>query len=279
MKILIIERDQMSSQMLASKLEADGYEVHQESSKNEAIERVAQESFPIVLLDPTPMRDARALTLNMRRNAQNVPYAILITAEEDILLSDVMKMGCNDFVLKPLDSKEVLEKIDNAKRLHDLFDQLSDVSEDFPSAGGVISKSAFNQLCLSAMERGGRYNELAFILTISIENYDEIKKLDGEYHANYSVSKMAQHMVRLRRQSDIVGQIAKNEYAILLQRTQGNEEALNAARRFAATFDEIDDFLPAEGKPISIHLNLMHMPTGAVFFDHILSKKLAIPKK
>lgn len=279
MKILVIDRDKMSSQMLATRLEADGHEVVTESSKNEAIEHVAKKEFDLILLDPTPMRDARAIMLNIRRNAINTPYAVLMTSEEDIYFSDVMQMGCNDFLIKPVDPKDLEKIIEHANRLHRLFDRLGDTSEDFPSGGGVIAKSAFNQLCLSAMERGGRYNELAYILKISIDNYEDIKKMDGDHHANYSVSKMAQHMVRLRRQSDIVGQTGVNEYSILLQRTQGNDEAINAAKRFAATFDEIDDFLPKDGNPISIHLNLMHLPTGGVYFDHTLSKKLAIPSQ
>ncbi|HPF77830.1 MAG TPA: diguanylate cyclase, partial [Alphaproteobacteria bacterium] len=230
-----------------------------------------------IFIDPSPMKDARAMALNIRRSAKSYPYIILMTPDEDIDSGDVMQMGCNDFVQKPFDQADIHKKVDNAQRLKDLFDNLGDTSEDFPSAGGVISKSAFNQLCLSAMERGGRYNELAFVLAIAVENYKDIKNLDGSYVANYSVSKMAHHMVRLRRQSDIIGQTGVNEYSILLQRTQNLTEAMDAARRFAATFDEIDDFLPAEGKEITIRIMLTHLPTGAQPFYHELSKKVSVP--
>ncbi len=272
MKILIIDRDKISAQMVATRLESEGHSVTSEASKSEAAERVSKQQFDAIFLDPTPMRDARALTLNIKRNAINVPYTVLMTSEEDVSFSDVMRMGCNDYLPKPVDAKALEEKTHNAARLARIFDQLSDISTDFPSMGGVISKSAFCQLCLTAMERGGRYNELAFILSISIENYDDIKKMDGAYHAEYSVSKMAQYMVKLRRQSDIIGQTAVNEYSILLQRAHENDEAINAAKRFAATFDEIDDFLPDDGTPISIALNLTHLPTGAVYFEHTLTK-------
>jgi len=271
-KILIIDRDKMSAQIIASKMEADGHDVTIESSKSQAIELIANQSFDIVFLDPSPMRDARALTLNIKRNTRNMTYSVFMTAEEDVHFSDVMKMGCNDFILKPVDPIELKEKIDSAMRLQALFAKLGDVKEDFPSTGGVIAKSAFNQICLSSLERGGRYNELAFVLAISIKNYDEINKMDGTHHANYSVSKMAHHTVHLSRQSDIVGQTALNEYSILLQRTEGHSEAINAAKRFAASFDEINDFLAENGNPITLHLSLMHLPTGAIYFEHDLEK-------
>ena len=274
MKILVIDRDQLVAQMISSRLESEGHEIEVESVKSEGLERVAKERFDLIFIDPSPMKDARAMALNIRRSSRNYPYIILMTAEEDAQASDIMAMGCNDYICKPLDQSDIHTKVENAGRLQKLFDNLGDTNEDFPSAGGVISKSAFNQLCLSAMERGGRYNELAFILAIYIKNYKEMKALDGTYVADFSVSKMAHHMVRLRRQSDIIGQTGKNEYSILLQRTQNLTEAIDAAKRFAASFDEIDDFLPPEGKEITIRIELTHLPTGGCPFEHELMKKV-----
>lgn len=273
MKILVIDRDQLVAQMISTRLETDGHEIDMEAVKSEGLERVGKERFDLIFIDPSPMKDARAMALNIRRASRNYPYIILMTPEEEVEAADVMAMGCNDFIYKPLDQKDIYTKVANAQRLQRLFDKLGDTAEDFPSAGGVISKSAFNQLCLSAMERGGRYNELAFVLLIKIRNYKEIKALDGSYVADYAVSKMAHHMVRLRRQSDIIGQTAKNEYAILLQRTQNLTEAVDAAKRFAVSFEEINDFLPPEGKEVTIDIELTHMPTGGCPFEYEVIKK------
>lgn len=273
MKILVIDRDEMTSQMISSRLEAEGHKITHEAVKNEGLERLEKERFDVVFIDPSPMRDAKAMALNIRRASKSYPYIIWISHNEEENAEHVMAMGCNDYVTKPLDQADIHLKVGNASRLKVLFDSLNDTSEDFPSAGGVISKSAFNQLCLSAMDRGGRYNELAFVMAISIENYDEIKALDGAHDSEYAVSKMAHHMVRLRRRSDIVGQTGANEYSILLQRTENTKEALDAAQRFAATFDEINDFLPRENSEIKIRIQVTHLPTGDCPFDCIIIKK------
>lgn len=277
MRILVIDREELTSQMISSRLESEGHEVAIETIKNDGLERVAKEPFDIIFIDPSPMKDARAMALNIRRSAKKAPYLIFMTGEEEMSATEVMAMGCNDFVRKPLDQADIHQKVENAERLKRLFSNLGDTNEDFPSAGGVIAKSAFNQLCLSAMDRGGRYNELAFVLAICVDNYQEVKSLDGAYYADYAVSKMAHHMVRMRRQSDIIGQTGANEYSILLQRTENTKEALDAANRFAATFDEIEDFLPSEGNEIKIRIHLTHLPTGASHFDHTLAKKVKVP--
>lgn len=274
MKILVIDRDQMTAQMVSNRLAAEGHEVVVEAIKNEGLERVEKEAFDVVFIDPAPMRDARVMALNIRRSAKKYPHIIFMAADEGITANEVMQMGCNDFVRKPLDQQDIQLKIENAQRLRDLFKNLGDASEDFPSAGGVISKSAFNQLCLSAMDRGGRYNELAFILSISISNYKDIKTMDGAYFADYAVSKLAQRMVHLRRQSDIIGQTAPEEYSILLQRTEHTQEAMDAAKRFAVALEEMSDFQPSDGRDINIYISLTHLPTGKSDFDHMIVKKI-----
>lgn len=273
MKILVIDRDQMTAQMVSNRLAAEGHEVVVEAIKNEGLERVEKEVFDVVFIDPSPMRDARAMALNIRRSAKKYPHIIFMTADEGVTANEVMQMGCNDFVRKPFDQQDIKLKIENAQRLRDLFKNLGDTSEDFPSAGGIISKSAFNQIFLSAMDRAGRYNESSFIISISISNYKDIKTHDGAYFADYAVSKLAKHMVYLRRQSDIIGQTASEQYSIWLQ-TKDKKEAIDAAKRFAVALEEMSDFQPSDGRDINIYISLTHLPTGKSDFDHMIVKKI-----
>ena len=278
MKILVIDRDELATQMITSRLEEDGHEVVSETVKSEGLERLEKEAFDVVFVDPAPMRDVRTIAMNIRRACKNYPYLIAMNHDEEADPQDSISAGCNNAILKPLDPSDLQHKINSAVNFITLMDQLGDTSQDFPSAGGVISKSAFNQLYLSAIDRGSRYNEAAFILSIAIDNYKDIRDLDGAYNAEYSISKLAYHLVRMRRQSDIIGQTKPNEYSLLLQRVQGMKEAQSAANRFAVTLNEIDDFLPSEGHEIKIHLTLTSLPTGDQFFDHVLTKKLSLPK-
>ncbi len=272
MKILIIDRDRLVSQMITSRLTGhDDIVVEEEMVKNDALEKLEKEHYDIVMVDPTPLKDAQALVMNIRRVARHYPYIIIMG--EDLSLADVNKVGANNFLNKPLDNTQVKTKIEQAKTIQEFTSRLADKSNDFPSAGGVIAKSAFNELFLSAIDRGWRYSESAHILSVKIGNYEEILKMDGDYHANYSVSKLAQHLVRLRRQSDVIGQTHDNEYSLLLQRTDKANEAVEAAKRFAASLEDINDFITVDGNAIRIHITLMELPTGDYGFDKILTKR------
>ena len=213
------------------------------------------------------MKDIRAIALNIRRTIRSYPYIIYMSSES-VDFKDVIEAGCNDFLEKPIDLKGIEQKVKNAKHILTMMARINDDSEDFPSAGGVIAKSAFNQLFLSAIDRGTRYNERSYVLSIGIENYHEIKSLDGAYNADYASSKLAYHLVRLRRQSDVIGQTGAHEFSLLLQRTQNKNEAEEASKRFAVALEEINDIQPAESGKIRLYIRLTGLPGGQLMYEH-----------
>jgi GGDEF domain-containing protein len=145
---------------------------------------------------------------------------------------------------------------------------LSDDSEDFRSAGGVIAKSAFNQLFLSSIDRADRYGERAFMLFISIENYNHIGETLGMVEAEIATAKMAQHLVRLRRASDIIGQTHVNEYALLLLRPSTETEPQDAANRFAENLSRLTDIAIQPFMEVDFSVRLIDLPTGNLITQH-----------
>lgn len=274
MKILIIDRDDVTSQMMTPKLIEMGHEVVVEAVKDDGIELVGREKFDLVFLDPSPMTDSQAMVLNLKRKSRTPIYIILLAKPDiDLEYNDVMSDGCNDFIQKPIDPSRLERKVANVMRMRYFSNKLGDMREDFPSAGGIIAKSAFNQLFLSALDRGGRYKERTYILSIAIDNYEEIRDLDGNYNAEYSASKMASLLVKVRRLSDIIGQVGMNEYSLLIQRTQNETEAIDAAKRFTTVLDEAKDLVPDGGHKLIISIRLLHLPSGSEPFKFILEKE------
>lgn len=275
MKILIIDRDRLSSQLMVSKLKAEGHEIIEEAVKNDAVERVQNgEHFDIIFVDPSPMKDARAIILNIRRVSHRYPFIVLMAAEDDsnVNMETTLLAGGNTFIRKPVDNLIVSDKVRNAAHLKNMITKIGDESEDFPSAGGVISKSAFNQLFLSSLDRGNRYSELSYVLSIGIENYADIVSMDGKYNAEYVSSKLASHLVRLRRQSDIIGQTGQNEYSLLLMRIQQPNEAKDAAARFASSIEEMADLAPAPNIQVKVYVSLTSLPDGKTNPEYLLSR-------
>ncbi len=268
MKTLVIDRDRLSTQIINTKLTAAGHEVVEETVKNEALERLAKESYDAVFIDPAPLTNPRPIILGIRRSITNYPYIVLMSHETS--REEAIKAGTNDVITKPINTDDLEKSIENARRLTQLVAKIGDESEDYPSAGGVIAKSAFNQLFLSAIDRADRYGERTFLLFISIGNYEEVLETDGPYAADFAAAKLSQNLVRLRRQSDIIGQTGKAEYALLLQRPQYETEPIEAANRFFEALNKVDDILSSGTGNIRIQIDLIDLPVGALHIRHVI---------
>ena len=267
MKILVVDQDELTVQMLRSRLEPMGHQVSEELAKNNAVERMAADDFDLVMLDPTPMTTPRQTILNARRMVRNYPYILVMS--ETIPQEEALKAGANDLIAKPIDPEALDVKLKNAQRLISLVERIGDDSEDFPSAGGVIAKSAINQLFLSSMDRADRYGERSFILQIALSNYKEILELDGGYAAEFAVAKLCQYLVLLRRQSDIIGQTGKNEYSLLLQRPIYETEPVEAANRFAQELAQFSDIDASGRTAVELTVTLLDVPAGAKIIEHM----------
>ncbi|HBR68866.1 MAG TPA: DNA-binding response regulator [Rhodospirillaceae bacterium] len=271
MKILVVDRDELVGNKIKSKLAPLGHDVVTEIAKNNAVERISAERYDVLFFDPSPLTLARTIVLNIRRIAKHYPYIILTS--ESASRADAIKSGCNDVLAKPIDVEALEEKIRNAAHMHSLVRRIGDDSEDFPSAGGVIAKSAFNQLFLSAIDRADRYGERTYVLFITMRNYESVRDLDGPYAADYAVAKLSQYLVRLRRQSDIIGQTEKYEYALLLQWANYDSEPVEAANRFAEALSNFKDIVSSGAMEVEIAVTLVDLPVGSKLVEHVVRHK------
>ncbi len=265
MKILIIDSDVAASNLLKSRLLPLGHNV-EIIEKNDDMDRVISDGWDIIMFDPSPLTTLRPTVSGMRRANRRSAYMIMLS--RSLGFQDALTAGFNDFLAKPLDMNLMLDKIDHAATLMSIQRHLNDDKVDFPSAGGVIAKSAFNQLFLACLDRADRYGEMAHIIFITIDNYSEIAAEAGAYDANLVSAKLANHLVRLRRQSDIISQTKENEYALLLLRPMTESEPLEAAHRFAESLSKCTDIPYDQRMPVNVKVFLMRLPTGETGVEH-----------
>ena len=270
MQVLVIDRDEVTPNLIRSRLEPVGHHITIHTDKSaEALEAIARENWDIVFLDPSPLTNPRPLVQTLRRGLRRYTYMVLLSST--LGLGDAYASAMNDAISKPVDTAGLDARLENAVRLTSLMRHMNDDSEDFKSAGGVIAKSAFNQLFLSCIERADRYGENSFLLFFTLSNYAGVIAKDGEVEADIAVAKMAKHLVRLRRQSDIIGQIRKNEYVLMLQRPAYESEPIDAANRFVEALSKCTDI--SSSTPlleIELTVTLMELPTGNTVISHTM---------
>lgn len=262
MEVLVIDRESLTNQLITSKLGVKGHHVVAEPNKNLAFDMIKGGTFDCVMVDPAPLAEARPVVIGIWKNIRTAvkPYLLLLsksgTTEEAILA------GCNDVLNKPLSTQDLETKIANAERLMTVMRMLAK-EDNVHSSGGMIGKAAFNQLFLSAIDRAFRYGERSLIVFIEVTNHDEVVKIAGAAAFEETIVKLTEKMTFMRRQSDVIGRLGAETFAILLQRPQYETEPVDAINRFSEVLDKFYQGFEDKRVAPKIHLRLIELPQGA----------------
>jgi len=114
-KILLVEDKESLRQVLVETLQTEGYAVVEATDGQEAIQRISEERFDLILTDlKLPKRDGLEV---LRAAQENSPSAavVLMTAYGTIDVAvQAMKEGAYDFLCKPIDTDYLLILIERA---------------------------------------------------------------------------------------------------------------------------------------------------------------------
>ena len=115
-KILVVDDNEKNVELLEAILQAADFEVLKAYDGKQAIEMVGRQRPDLLLLDiMMPQLDGFQVCEMLRKDPQNAGLpVIMVTAkdkESDIVQS--LERGADDYIVKPIDKKELLGKIGN----------------------------------------------------------------------------------------------------------------------------------------------------------------------
>lgn len=121
MKILLLEDDLILNEILEEHLTNQNHKIVTTFSYDEAISYLYSQTFDLLLLDVNiPNKNGFELLKELRENSIKTP-AIFITSLN--MVEDMQKgfdSGCDDYIKKPFELKELDLRINNIKRLFNI---------------------------------------------------------------------------------------------------------------------------------------------------------------
>ncbi len=117
-KILIIEDEEIISNLLAKKLSQVGYEVKIAFNGKEGLEMLYKEKPDLVLIDIVmPQKDGFETIAEMKNDEafKDIPVIIISNSGQPVELDKAREMGVQDWLIKTdFDPQEVIQKVNKA---------------------------------------------------------------------------------------------------------------------------------------------------------------------
>jgi two-component system response regulator AdeR len=110
-KVLIVEDEREIAELLAAYVERAGFEVARASTVQEAIRAHAQFHPDLILLDiGLPGGDGLDVLTSVRRRL-DTPVIMVTAIDDDVTKLSSLRIGADDYVVKPFNPSEVVERI------------------------------------------------------------------------------------------------------------------------------------------------------------------------
>lgn len=117
--ILIVDDDKKLQAMLCAILESAGYRAFTADSGDEALKKIIDENFDLILLDNQLPGTSGLEVLEQAKKLNPDLNIIMLTGNRDINNAiKAMKLGASDYIIKPFDKDELLIRIGNAIKSH-----------------------------------------------------------------------------------------------------------------------------------------------------------------
>ncbi len=136
-RVLVVEDDEAIASGLAFNLERKGYQVEVVTDGAAALDRAAPGRFDLILLDVRlPEVDGFEVCQSLRRGGNFTPI-LMLTARgqpDDVIFG--LKMGADDYVIKPFDLAELLARVEGLLRRQEWARQGGNGGDPSPAGEG-----------------------------------------------------------------------------------------------------------------------------------------------
>ena len=227
MKILIADDDRVSLMMMRRMLLQSGYDVSTVSDGTAAVQSLAHEDGPrLLLLDwmmpslngPEVCRAIRA------RSYRGYVYIILLTAKDTKAdLIEGLEAGADDFLTKPCHPEELTARLRTGQRILQLEDGLVAARDEMhfrathDSLTEVLNRGAIVHALSEHLQDIERSQQTSAVLLCDVDHFKQINDTYGHPVGDEVLRVIARRLESLKLNNDEVGRFGGEEFLLLLR--------------------------------------------------------------
>ena len=221
LRLLLVEDEPVQRRALERRLRKAGFLVDTAENGDEALDRVLQGQYQILITDwDMPGMDGAALCRRVREaNLPGYLYILLLTGHEsagDIVVG--LDAGADDYIRKPANEAELLARLKAGGRIVELTQQVQLLSVTDPLVGTYNRRYLTDELALE-IERSCRYGRpLAAVIT-DLDLFKGINDEHGHQTGDEVLRCFVERIWASIRKNDWVARYGGEEFVIVLPET------------------------------------------------------------
>jgi two-component system, cell cycle response regulator len=245
MRALIADDDRITTAILVRALSSWGIETTVAHDGDEAWARLTAGPVPQIVIADWMMPGLDGIQLCQRIRQEPTlatTYVLLLTAKKTrVDLVAGLDAGADDYMTKPIDPEELRARVQVGVRVATLQRRLSEQVSELQIARDHLSRLASTDVLTELYSRRGwfefaatefsrsrRYNRAVSLMVVDLDYFKRVNDTYGHEAGDRLLQTFAA-LLRLEcRQSDVVGRIGGEEFAVLLPET-----SVRAAQRLA----------------------------------------------
>lgn len=178
-KILLVDDDPAVLEILGDFIAVFGFEYETAKDGLEAMERLKQSNFHIVLTDMMmPNMDGMELLHHIHYNYPEIKVMVVTGYDRSFTYTDVINAGASDFISKPFNSDELEAKINRLIREIELMRQLEHLSIS-DGLTGLYNRRHFDNKIIEEARRAHRQKHDLYLALLDVDNLKELNDKFG----------------------------------------------------------------------------------------------------
>ncbi len=241
-KILVVDDEKINVQILTNHLSLHNYIVDTASDGIEALEKIRNKDYDLVLLDimmPKMSGYEVCNTLRSENSLYDLPV-IMLTAKnqpQDIVVG--FDMGANDYLIKPFEKSELLARVKTLVSLkisvRNAIDSAKLANTD--ALTGLNNRRFLFEQANKDFEFAKQNNTDFSLMMIDIDHFKKFNDTYGHDTGDEIIKIVARGILKSCRDLDTVGRYGGEEFSVLLPNTN-IETASSAAEKIRAYIEQ-----------------------------------------
>jgi len=241
--ILLAEDDPVTRMLMTRFLKKAGYEVDAAANGSEALDKMTQRYYPILVTDwEMPEMDGVTLCRAVRNlQLDGYVYALLLTArdsKEHIIAG--LEAGADDYLIKPVHEAELIARLNAGRRILNLehslrvANQRNRILSITDALTGAYNRRYLMEQLPRELERCRRYAYPLSVVMCDLDHFKQVNDAGGHAAGDEVLQQFATRAQKLiRSNSDWISRYGGEEFLVVLPET-AHQGAVSVAEKIRA---------------------------------------------